>query len=119
PIARGQLISENKAAAVANKVLFCDTNLLQLEVYSRYYHNGHCPPQIAAAVAAHHYHHYFLTCTDVPWVADNLRDRPNDREGMFALFETALVKRNLSRTILKGNQAQRLQRAISVVNTFI
>ena len=35
---------------------------------------------------------YFLTYIDTPWEADDLRDKPNERELMFKAFEEALIK---------------------------
>jgi nicotinamide riboside kinase len=43
PIAEGQMKLENELAPKAEKVLFCDTNLLELKVYSEEYYNGSVP----------------------------------------------------------------------------
>ena len=46
PIARGQIQLENKALQRANRLLVCDTDLLQTKVYSEVYYNGYCDPHI-------------------------------------------------------------------------
>src|SRR5690554_8219055 len=43
PIAEGQLAHEAELAKKAEKLLICDTNLLELKVYSEYYYDGFCP----------------------------------------------------------------------------
>lgn len=115
PIAKGQMALENKATEKANKLLFCDTNLLEIQVYSEYYYNGYCPSEIKKATEENHYHHYFLTYIDVPWEADKLRDRPNDRLKMFTIFEAELRKRQLPYTILKGSVEQRMKTALKTI----
>ena len=46
PIAEGQMQLENNKAKLADKILFCDTNLLQIKVYSEIYYDGYCPPEM-------------------------------------------------------------------------
>ncbi|PVW15355.1 AAA family ATPase [Marixanthomonas spongiae] len=111
PIAKGQMALENKLAKKANRLLFCDTNLLELKVYSEYYYNGFCPSELKRAAQKNHYHHYFLTYIDVPWEADRLRDRPHDRMKMFSIFEAELRNQQLPYTVLKGSVEQRMKAA--------
>lgn len=115
PIAKGQIALENKAVKKANTYLFCDTNLLEIQVYSEYYYNGYCPTQIKQAADKNSYHHYFLTYIDVPWEEDKLRDRPNDRLKMFYIFEAMLRKKQIPYTILKGSVEERMKTAIQTI----
>ena len=46
PIARGQIQLENEGLKKANRLLVCDTDLLQTKVYSEVYYNGYCDPSI-------------------------------------------------------------------------
>ncbi|WP_432411970.1 AAA family ATPase [Rasiella sp. SM2506] len=115
PIAEGQISSENEVTKKANNILFCDTNLLELQVYCEYYYNGWCPSEIKEAVENQHYDFYFLTNIDVPWFPDDLRDRPNDRSGLFRSFETALISRNIPYSILSGSQEERLSSAYKIL----
>ncbi|HBR52864.1 MAG TPA: nicotinate-nucleotide adenylyltransferase [Flavobacteriaceae bacterium] len=116
PIAKGQIRLENNLAKSTSDYLFCDTNLLELQVYCEYYYNGWCPKEIATAVHNHQYHYYFLTGIDVPWKADDLRDRPFDRSTLFRNFENALKERNIAYTLLKGSPQERLQNAIEILD---
>ena len=117
PIAKGQIASENRLASKAKDFLFCDTNVLELKVYSEYYYHGYCPKELVEACDAVHYDHYFLTQIDTPWEADDLRDRPYDREKLFRIFEIELQQRNLPYTILEGSETDRLLRATQLLST--
>lgn len=119
PIARGQMLAENKAAHQERKLLFCDTNLLELKVYSEYYYNGFCPPEIKKYALENSYHLYFLTFTDTPWEADDLRDRPNDRSALFCTFENELKRYRLPYHILKGSLHNRLNEAIQLTEKLL
>ena len=115
PIAKGQMKNEAFAESNANKVVFYDTNLLQLKVYSEVYYNSYCPPEIEGEVLNQYYDLYFLLYIDIPWEADDLRDKPNDREAMFQVFEEALKKNNISYITLKGDYSKRLETAKTLV----
>jgi NadR type nicotinamide-nucleotide adenylyltransferase len=117
PIAEGQLYAENKAAKTAGTFLFCDTNLRELKVYSQYYYDGFCPHEIVQACRENYYHHYFLTQIDTPWKADDLRDRPYDRQKLFRIFENELQINKLPYTLLEGSEQERLQKATQVLTT--
>lgn len=116
PIAKGQMELENRQTLKAHQFLFCDTDLLELKVYAERYFNGFCPPEIEHYAYKNRYDFYFLTYIDTPWEADLLRDKPYEREEMFAAFEHALKKAKRPYKILKGNQQQRLQNAIEVID---
>jgi len=115
PIAIGQLQLENDKAATANKYLFCDTNLDELVVYSKFYYNGFCPEQISKAAKQSKYSLFLLTYIDTPWEKDDLRDRPNDRRLLFSIFESHLKDNKLPYIILKGTNEERLQKAVKAI----
>lgn len=119
PIAKGQLAHEAELAKKAEKLLICDTNLLELKVYSEYYYEGYCPETIRKEATKNNYDIYLLTYIDTPWEPDRLRDRPNNREELFALFEAELIKNQFPYVILKGNKEERLQRAVSVIDNLL
>lgn len=114
-IAQGQIKNEAFAEKEADKVVFYDTNLLQLKVYSEVYYNGYCPPEIEKEVLHRTYDIYFLLYIDIPWEADDLRDKPNDREAMFQHFERELKENNISYITLKGDYSKRLETAKEIV----
>ena len=116
PIAVGQIRLENEAVKKANTFLFCDTTPLSTQVYSEAYFKGWCDQKVVHANKKNSYDVYFLTDIDVPWEKDLLRDRPNQREEMLETFASALTKRNLTYTLLRGSHKERMKLAIEKLN---
>ncbi|SFS77067.1 nicotinamide-nucleotide adenylyltransferase, NadR type [Zhouia amylolytica] len=119
PIAVGQMEQENSLAEKANELLICDTNLLELKVYSEAYYNEYCDEQIEKYAIQNFYDLYLLTYVDVPWVQDDLRDKPLERDPMFLRFKNALDKFNKPYRIIKGSRDQRFKSAIQHIDKLI
>ncbi|WP_299890310.1 ATP-binding protein [uncultured Lacinutrix sp.] len=119
PIAEGQMLLENTSAQKTNTVLICDTNLLETKVYSEVYYSGTCDPILEKYALENKYDLYFLTYIDTPWEADDLRDKPQDREEMFKAFEDTLIKYNIPYVILKGDKKTRLNKAVEHINKLV
>jgi len=119
PIAKGQLESEIQAIQKVEKLLICDTDLLQLKVYSEYYYNGFCPVEIKEGIAKQNNRFYLLTYIDIPWEEDFLRDRPNEREEMFHIFEAELKRQKLPYKILKGTKDERMEIAMETIDALL
>ncbi|WP_037317593.1 AAA family ATPase [Salegentibacter sp. Hel_I_6] len=119
PIAEGQMKRENELAKKANEILFSDTDLLELKVYSEAYYKGFCDPQLLKHALNNIYDLYFLTYIDVPWTPDDLRDKPGDRIGMFNRFEAELIKSQKHYVILKGNLEQRFETAVKKIDELL
>jgi nicotinamide riboside kinase len=62
---------------------------------------------------------YFLTYIDIPWEADDLRDKPSEREEMFTYFKKTLETYNRNFIILKGDKKERLQIAIEHIEKLL
>ena len=58
----------------ANKVLFCDTDVITTQIYSRHYLKV-VPPVLYEFERMVQYDLYFLFDIDTTWVSDNLRDQ--------------------------------------------
>ena len=119
PIAKGQMENERKAAEKAPNLLICDTNLLELKVYSEYYFEGYCPEFIQKEASKNNSDIYLLTYIDTPWEADILRDRPNNRMEMFRIFEAELIQHNFHYQILKGHKKERFDKAVEIIDDLI
>jgi nicotinamide riboside kinase len=115
PIAYGQTKLENDSLSVANKFLFCDTNLLVTKVFSEVYYNF-CDPLLEKAAVKHKYDLFFLTNIDVPWEKDDLRDKPEGRESVFAVFKQTLIDNKKPFITLSGDKDLRLNKAICILN---
>ena len=119
PIAEGQMAAENRLSTEADHLLICDTDLLELKVYSEAYYDGYCDPQLLKHALNNYYHLYFLTYIDVPWTPDDLRDKPHDREGMFQRFQDTLELHQKPYFILKGNREVRFKNAVEKIDQLI
>ena len=119
PIAIGQIKLENEFSKEANKILFCDTDLLETKVYSETYYNDFCHPVLEKYALENKYDLYILTDIDIPWIKDDLRDRPNNRKEMFLAFKDALIKYNRPYILVSGNLNKRMQIAIFEINKLL
>ena len=116
PIAQGQIELENKLAAQAaqnsdSSYLFCDTSLFELMVYSNWYY-GDCPDALIQAALTHHYDLILLTEVDIPWVADDLRDSPHQRDEISAYFESQLTRHQKPFHRIGGDRQERVQQVL-------
>ncbi|APQ17048.1 AAA family ATPase [Maribacter hydrothermalis] len=119
PIAEGQMRLENELTKKATDILICDTDLLETKVYSEAYYIGNCDPVLEKYALENTYDLYLLTYIDIPWEADDLRDKPNEREEMFNYFKDTLEKYGKNFIILKGNKKQRLEKAINHIDQIL
>lgn len=119
PIAEGQMRLENKLTKKATDILICDTDLLETKVYSEAYYVGDCDPILEKYALENSYDLYLLTYIDIPWEADDLRDKPNEREQMFNYFKDTLEKYGKNFITLKGSKKERLQKAINHIDTLL
>ena len=113
PIARVQQRLQQEALQDQPWVI-CDTDLLQLAVYSQHYYNA-VPDELVRMIRQQPAGHYLLCRPDTPWVGDDLRDRPDDREKLFALFEDGLVHYNQAYTVIHGNHEHRIKTASHII----
>jgi len=119
PIAEGQMQLENELTGKATDVLICDTDLLETKVYSEAYYVGHCDPVLEKHALQNTYDLYLLTYIDVPWVGDDLRDKPQEREKMFAYFKETLEKYDRNFVILRGDKKTRLRKAVFEIDKLL
>jgi len=114
-ITKGQLDHQVEAIRSAKDLVFFDTDLLVLKIWSEFKY-GRVDPYIETQWDLTMSDFYFLTYHDIPYEKDPLRENPHQRPQLFELYEEALKKAGASYTILRGNRTQRLKQAISVIN---
>lgn len=118
PIARGQIEMENALSSQVTELLVCDTDLLETKVYSEAYF-GFCDPLIEKYAFKNTYDLYFLTNIDIPWEKDDLRDKPYEREKMFAYFKKALDVSKRPYVLIEGNKEDRLKKAVKEIDQLL
>jgi NadR type nicotinamide-nucleotide adenylyltransferase len=115
PIAHGQIGLENEYRARAGDLLVQDTDLLSTVVYCRHYF-GRCPDWIVEASIERRPDLYLLCEIDLPWIADDVRDRGDRREEMQQLFRDAVAQSGVPFVTITGIGAERTVRAIDAID---
>jgi nicotinamide riboside kinase len=122
-IARGQMALEDEYIARTMQLIpappalvLQDTDLLSTVVYCRHYFGG-CPEWIEEAAHTRRPDLYLLCETDIPWIADGVRDRGHLRETMQALFEEAVNASGARSARLRGDHQTRLSNAARIIDS--
>jgi NadR type nicotinamide-nucleotide adenylyltransferase len=120
PIAHEHIAMADAAAGRARRrgasLLVLDTDLLSTVVYARHYY-GTAPQWVERAERERRAQLYLLCDVDVPWIPDGVRDRPERREEMFALFDRALARRRANVVRVRGGWEERWTTARDAVRT--
>lgn len=109
------IFSKSRAA---NKLLFCDTDVITTQIYSRHY-LGVIPSKLFEIEKKTVYDLYFLMNIDTPWMEDPLRDMGERREEMMHIFKNELTKRNIPYILIRGSYEQREKNVIEEIDSFI
>lgn len=119
-IVRGQVATEEALARQANRVLFCDTDVLTTTIWSEVLFN-HTPPWILELAEHRDYDLYLVTDVDVPWIDDNQRffSAQSVRQRMLARFLEALETRHRRYELIRGNWQERFQAACGAVQSLL
>ena len=117
-IAKGQLAMEEKQLSLANKFLFCDTDLHVLKVWSDYKY-GSCDEFISDHIITEKYDAYILTSPDFPWEEDPLREHPEPelREYFFNTYLSMIKETGLPYCVVEGDKVSRLETAVTFTNS--
>jgi HTH-type transcriptional regulator, transcriptional repressor of NAD biosynthesis genes len=101
-IAKAQNERVIEKSKTANKLLFCDTDLITTQIYCRHYLKS-IPPILFELEKEITYDQYFLFDIDVPWVPDHLRDLGDRRKEMFDVFKLELETRSINYQLVAGD----------------
>jgi len=117
-IAQAQVMLENQLALQANKILFCDTNLVVIKIWSEFKY-GDCPPEIIEKMIAQKYDLTLLTYIDIPWVDDPQREHPDKRDLLYSIYKEELLKNNVKFVEIKGLHDLRRRAAVDAVEKIL
>jgi NadR type nicotinamide-nucleotide adenylyltransferase len=114
-IAYAQFAETQRQTLHANRVLFCDTDLIVTQVYEeQYFHYVH--PEVLDLQRLEHYDLYLFCDNDVPWVADEQRELGHLREEMKQKFLHQLQLRNIDFQWIRGSWQERFDTAVGLVD---
>ncbi len=115
-IAQNQLGLELSAMQLQCQGMICDTDLLVLAIWSQEVFRS-VPCALRALVSHHHYDHTFLCAPDIPWVADPYRSNPMDRDRLYGLYKTELLKSKRPFTEIRGNDPDQRSHQAEIIIT--
>jgi NadR type nicotinamide-nucleotide adenylyltransferase len=118
-IAHGQLELEDTMKLQAkNNFYFIDTDMYVMKVWSEVVFES-CHTWILKQIAARKYDLYFLCDVDLPWVKDELREYPDlqTRKKLFKMYKDLLINQKTKWSVISGTDTQRLQMAVSIIDT--
>ncbi len=117
-IVRGQIAAEDALARQANRVLFCDTDVLTTTIWSQTLF-GNCPTWIQEESGRRVPDLYLLLDVDVPWVDDTQRHLPHIRREFWNLCRQTLEANNRTWIEVSGDWETRLTTATQAVESLI
>jgi NadR type nicotinamide-nucleotide adenylyltransferase len=126
-IARGQLALEDAGAAAGNAgaahgdgLLFIDTDLYVIKVWSEYVF-GRCEAWVLDEIVRRKYDAYLLCNTDLPWAHDPLREYPDAgvRERLYHIYKDLLINQSVPWAEMSGVGDKRLRGAIDAVERLL
>lgn len=113
-IAQGQMAREDSQALKADKVLFCDTELIVTKIWSDVKY-ARCHPWILQEIERRKYDLFLLCSIDIPWENDPQREHPHQRQFLFDLYYKELTDRKLPFFVLSGLGEKRLENALRFI----
>jgi NadR type nicotinamide-nucleotide adenylyltransferase len=118
-IAHGQIeLEELMKVKAQNGMYVIDTDMYVMKVWCEVAFNN-CHTWILKQIAERRYDLHLLCDIDLPWVQDGLREYPdvNIRRKLFKMYKDLLINDGGKWAVVSGNHQERLQTAISIINT--
>ncbi len=109
-IGEQQMLLEKEYEKRANKILFCDTNLITIKIWLQVVFNK-VPFYMDVLINKNKYDKTFLMDIDLPWENDPLREHPNRRKEILNLHLIELESHKTKFNLISGVGTERLQNA--------
>lgn len=96
--------------------LLIDTDMYVMKIWSEIVFNQ-CDNRILNPIAQRHYDLYLLCNTDLPWVADELREYPDVemRQTIFQFYKDAMLNQRVPFVVISGNYEERFTTALAAI----
>jgi NadR type nicotinamide-nucleotide adenylyltransferase len=115
-IAEVQLKQAYESVNRANKIIFFDTYLIITKVWFEVAY-GHYPLWIDDELARKTMDLYLLCNTDIPWIADPVRENGGEmREKLYLRYLGELEKLGCNYVVICGTGKKRLKEAVEAIN---
>jgi NadR type nicotinamide-nucleotide adenylyltransferase len=116
-IAQKQFEQENSASE-NNALVFCDTDFCVTSIWCKVKYDK-CHEWITEKLEQNHYGLYLLCDVDLPWQYDPLREHPEMRSELFAMYHDLLNNQRFNYLVVNGTGEERLQNAIAFVDEYL
>jgi NadR type nicotinamide-nucleotide adenylyltransferase len=115
-ICKGQMEKEDEAVRLAEKLVFFDTDMLLIKIWSLY-RFGNVPLLIDQANNHRPYHLRLLCRSDLPWEPDPFRESPDQKERdlLFGIYEKQLQAMGARYEVVEGHGEARLDSALRAI----
>ena len=113
-IALGQCEALQNVLISGNHLLVSDTDMTVMKIWSQYKY-GRVSQVIEQLYLEEIFDHLFLCDTDIPWEEDPLREHPESRDELFALYLEMIQAKTKNFTIVKGSLEERLNQVRQVL----
>ncbi|GAB3528835.1 hypothetical protein GCM10027443_07260 [Pontibacter brevis] len=117
-IARGQLALEQEMQPQAKRILFSDTDLLVIKIWSEHAF-GQCPTWIQDKLKQQNYNLCLLMGVDLPWEPDPQREHPHLRQYFYEWYKRELQALGVPFVEIYGQQEERLQLACRHIDALL
>jgi NadR type nicotinamide-nucleotide adenylyltransferase len=131
-IARGQLTLEDEYTskleinslpmleAGGHLPLFIDTDMYVMKVWCEFVFNK-CHRYILDRIQEREYDMYLLCNTDLPWVADELRESPDlhTRKKLYQVYKDIMINQAVPWVDISGDNEERLKKAITATDNLL
>ena len=117
-IAKGQLELENEMKKKAGRILFLDTSLEVIKIWSEYKY-ARCHPYILTQFKKQKHSLYLLCEPDLEWENDPQRENPDDRQKLFELYVQELTEQNSNFVKINGSGKTRIINALRYVKRLL
>jgi len=117
-IAKGQIAEEERLThSISTPILFIDTDMYVMKVWCEFVF-GKCHPFILDEIVKRKYDAYLLCNTDLPWIADELREYPDleSRERLYHMYRDLMINQQTPWVDIQGSYQERLTKAVAFVN---
>lgn len=116
-IAKGQLRLQHELEQKATSLYFIDTDMYVMKVWCEVVFDN-CHKWILKQIAEQHYDLYLLCNTDLPWIADELREYPDlsMRQRLFKMYKDIVVNSGVEWVEITGGKDDRFLQAKAFID---
>ncbi|PVY43842.1 AAA family ATPase [Pontibacter virosus] len=117
-IARGQLALEAQMESQAERLLFSDTDLLVIKIWSEHAF-GECPDWVLQKLKQQDYNLYLLMGVDLPWEPDPQREHPHLRQYFYDWYKRELEALQVPYLEISGQHEDRFSKATAYIDAML